>query len=151
MNSTTTVIPINKVGASILCVIDFSEASKDALQAAVNIASETKSSLTVLYPYRLNQPRNVTDVSQWKKSIDVDATNNFNRMTNNLFKDSNVLWEFKPEIGFIGDRVEAYTRKYNVGLVVISTQLSRASNEVFLEMLDKLKCPLLIVPEKYNS
>jgi len=144
-------LPTNKMGSSILCVIDFSDASKDALLAAVNIASETKSNLTVLYPYRLNQPRNVTDVTQWKKSIDVDATNNFNRMSINLFKDSNVLWEFKPEVGFMGDRVEAYTQKYNVGLVVMSTHLSRASNEVFLEMLDKLKCPLLIVPEKNNS
>lgn len=143
-------LPTNNVGSSILCVIDFSDASKDALLAAVNIAGETKSSLTVLYPYRLNQPRNVTDVTQWKKSIDVDATNNFNRMSINLFKDSNVLWEFKPEVGFIGDRVEAYTQKYNVGLVVMSTHLSRASSEVFLEMLDKLKCPLLIVPEKHN-
>lgn len=144
-------LPTNNVGSSILCVIDFSDASKDALLAAVNIAGETKSSLTVLYPYRLNQPRNVTDVTQWKKSIDVDATNNFNRMSINLFKDSNVLWEFKPEVGFIGDRVEAYTQKYNVGLVVMSTHLSRASSEVFLEMLDKLKCPLLIIPEKHNS
>ncbi|HEX8060325.1 MAG TPA: universal stress protein [Cyclobacteriaceae bacterium] len=152
MNSATTVIPINKVGSAILCVIDFSEASKDALLAAVNIADETKSSLTVLYPYRLNQPRNVTDVTQWKKSIDVDATNNFNRMVNNLFKDStkesNVLWQFKPEVGFIGDRIEAYTKKHDVRLVVMSTQLSRSSNELFPEMLGKLKCPLLIVPEK---
>jgi len=148
MSSASTLwMPISKVGSSILCVIDFTEASKGALERAVDIAQETKSALTILYPYRLNQPRNVVDIAQWKKSIDADATNNFNKMTESLFKESGVLWEFKPEVGFIADRVEAYTKKYKVGLVVMSTELSRANNEVFLEMLGKLNCPLLIVPE----
>lgn len=139
---------MNKTGASILCVIDFSEASKDALQAAINVAGSTKSRLTILYPYRLNQPRNVSNIADWKRSIDADATSNFTRMTSSILKESDVLWEFKPEVGFIDDRVEAFTGKHNVGLVVISAELTRASSEVFQDMLEKLKCPLLIVPDK---
>ena len=132
-------------------MIDFSEASRDALKAAVGVAGSTGSRLSVLYPYRLNQPRTVPDVATWKKSIDADANSSFNRMTINLFKDSNVLWEFKSEVGFINDRVEAFTQKHNVGLVVMSSELSKNSNEKLEGMIDKLTCPLLIVPKNIES
>lgn len=142
---------MNKIGSSILCVIDFSEASHEALKAAVGVAGSTGSRLSVLYPYRLNQPRNVPDLATWRKSIDADATSNFYRMTTNLFKETNVLWEFKPEVGFLNDRVEAFVQKNNVGLVVISTELSKASHEAFIHMLENLKCPLMIVPTVNHS
>ncbi|MEI9921361.1 MAG: universal stress protein [Bacteroidota bacterium] len=148
MNNESTVVVLNKIGTSILCVIDLTEASKDALLAALDIASSTKSKLTVLYPYRLNQPRSVPDVTQWKKSIEIDATDSFSRMTNTMFSDSDVLWDFKPEVGFVDDRVEAYSEKHDVGVVVMSNQLARTSDGAFLETLEKLKCPLLIVPGK---
>jgi len=142
---------MEKVGSSILCVIDFAEASKTALQTALDVALSTHSKLSVLYPYRLNQPRNVSDVAQWKKSIDLDATNSFNRMTSTLFKESGVTWDFKPEVGFIDDRVEAFAEKNDVGLIVMSSELSRANKDALTDMLDKLKCPLLIVPDKRNQ
>jgi hypothetical protein len=148
MTSDGPLLAKQKNGKAVLCVIDFTEASKDALQAAVSIADSTASKLTVLYPYRLNQPRNVPDVAQWKKSIDTDATNSFNRMTTNLFKETHVPCEFKPEVGFMNDRIEAFTQKNSVMVVVISAELSRGSHEAFIEMLDRLTCPLLIIPKK---
>lgn len=141
-------VAIEKAGSGILCVIDFTEASKIALQVALDIASSAKSRLSVLYPYRLTKPMNVSDVAQWRKSIDLDATNSFTRMTSSLFKESGVAWDFKPEVGFIDDRVEAFTEKNNVGIIVMSSELSRTNNEALIDMLDRLTCPLLIVPEK---
>jgi nucleotide-binding universal stress UspA family protein len=148
MNSENTVAVANKVGSPILCVIDFSEASKEALRTAINIAGSTRAELKVLYPYRLNQPRNISDVSLWKKNIESDATNNFSRMTNTLLKGSNVPCEFKAEVGFVDDRVEVYTDKHDVGLIVISSDLAYKSDGAFLDMMEKLKSPLLVVPNK---
>lgn len=141
------VIKKQEVGSCILCVIDFSETSKDALKTAVTIADSTKSNLTILYPYRLNQPKNVPSMSEWKKSIEADACNSFTRMTNTLLKESGLVWEFKPEVGFVDDRIEAFTEKNDVGIVVIGAELARTSDGALIEMLDKLNCPLLIVPK----
>lgn len=142
---------MEKVGSSILCVIDFTEASRSALQVALDVALKMKSKLSVIYPYRLIQQRNVPDLAQWKKSIDVDATNSFIRMTSALLKESGVTWDFKPEVGFIEDRVEAFTEKHNVSLVVMSSELCRANKDTLTDMLDRLKCPLLVVPDKRNQ
>lgn len=148
----------NKQGGIVLCVIDFSEPSTEALQAAIKIARATASTLTVLYPYRLNQPRNIPDLSQWKRNIESDATSNFHRMTSTLLRDSHVSCEFKVEVGFIDDRVEVFAKTHDVTLVVVSSELIHKSDGAFTDMLEKLKSPLLIVPtkepmthEKYTS
>lgn len=148
MTSVETFTLQNKIGSPVLCVIDFSDSSRIALQTAINIAGSTKSRLTALYPYRLNQPRSVPDVAQWKRSIDADASTSFSRMTSTLLKESDVAVEFKSEVGFINDRVEAFTQKHKVGLVVMSADLTRANKDLLLDLLVKLECPLLIVP--YN-
>lgn len=141
------VIMKKAVGSSILCVIDFSEASKDAFKTAFSIADSTKSSLTVVYPYRLNQPKNVPSMSEWKRSLEIDASSSFNRMTSNMLKNSSVVCEFKPEVGFVNDRIEAFTEKNDVRVVVLSAELARTSDGAFLNMLPNLRCPLLIVPK----
>lgn len=147
MNNENMVVVRNEAGSIILCVIDFSEGSKDALCTAVNIATSTKSKLTVLYPYRLNQPRNVSDISQWKKSIETDADNNFTRMTGSLLKESNITCDFKAEVGFVDDRIEAFTQKHNVGLIVIGSELAHKSDGALVDLYETLNSPLLIVPK----
>ena len=138
-------------GASILCVIDFKEGTTDALHAAFNIAGSTNSPLTVLYPYRLNQPRSMADMGQWKKSIDLDASNNFARMSRSLLDQSNITCDFKPEVGFINDRIDAFSQRNNMGMIIISKQLAESSNEHFFDMLGRIGCPVLIVPGKQIS
>ncbi|HZY83167.1 MAG TPA: universal stress protein [Cyclobacteriaceae bacterium] len=146
MDRENNVTVMNTAGSSILCVIDFTEASKNALGKALNIAESFKLKLTVLYPYRLNQPLNIPDVAQWKGSIERDASENFKRMTTTLFKESHMSWEFKPEVGFLDDRIQIFTEKHNVTLVVMSSDLAYKSDGAFVDMLAKLKTPLLIVP-----
>jgi nucleotide-binding universal stress UspA family protein len=134
--------------STILCIIDFTDQARRALEAAIDIATSSKSRLTILYPYRLNQPRHITDLSQWRKSIDTDATNSFTRMSEALLKDVDIRWEFKPEVGFLDDRVEAFMQKNEVDLVVMSNSLALNNRETFLDMLESINCSLLIVPNK---
>jgi len=134
--------------SSVLCIIDMTDDARTALQAAINIAESSNSRLTVLYAYRLNQPRNVTDVTQWRKTIDADATNNFTRIYSTRLHDSGISWEFKPEVGFINDRVEAFLKKNEVGIIVVSSELSRCNKDAFFHILENLDTPLLIVPNK---
>lgn len=142
---------MNKSGSSILCVIDFSEDSREALEAAVKIASSSNTPLAVLYPYRLNQPRNEPDVAQWKKTLVEDANIRFKNITGQLFKEQDVSWEFKPEVGFVKDRIEAYTQKNTVSMIVISSQLFLGSNDTLGSIVNKLKCPLMIIPSSSIS
>jgi len=127
-------------------VIDFSDESKEAIEAAVKIAGNSHSPLAVLYPYRLNQPRNVANVVEWKRTLDEDANIRFKSITGDLFKERNVPVEFRPEVGFIKDRIEAYTQKNTVSMIVVSSQLFLGSNDMFGSIVNKLKCPLMVIP-----
>jgi nucleotide-binding universal stress UspA family protein len=54
---------------NILCTTDFSEASKRALEWAVNFSKEEGSNLTILYTYRLTKNVGV-ELVQWKKRVE---------------------------------------------------------------------------------
>jgi hypothetical protein len=151
MDTMIPAVAINRTGSEVLCIVDFSDASRNALQAAITIAEATKSRVTALYPYRLNQPRNVPDVSKWKKSLEEDAVNSFNRMTGSLLKESGISWQFRPEVGFVDDRIEAFAIKNNVGIIVISGELASKSDGALMDVLEKITTPLLVVPNKRKS
>ena len=62
---------------SILCAIDFSDSSLQALQWAIPEAQKHNYHISVLYPYRLDQIRKKEDVLQSKKAMDVEAVEKF--------------------------------------------------------------------------
>jgi K+-sensing histidine kinase KdpD len=138
------------VNGTVLCLIDFSKEAGDVLHAAIKIAAASKSDLTVLYPYRLNQPRSISDITQWKRSIDADANNNFKRMTESLLKEYPVTCHFKSEVGFLNDRVAAYAEKNKIGMIILGKQMMMANHEAISPMLNNLEYPLLIIPSTKN-
>jgi hypothetical protein len=137
--------------SSILCVIDFSEGSREALKSAVYMAEQNKTSLTVLYPYRLNQVENQADVSQLRKVLDSEATKNFTALTNGYLHRSGVACEFRPEVGFPQDRIYAFTRKNRIGLLILSKKLVTANRDGLTQLFDQLQIPLLIVPQSESA
>jgi len=138
--------------STILCVIDFSEASKEALKLAAQLAKTYESNLTVLYPYRLTQlNHNGEDLAQLKKSIDSDANQNFSRMTADLSLESDISFEFRPEVGFINDRIYAFAKKKKIGLVVMSKRVIQLNRDAFNELLTQTQVPLLILPQKEKN
>ena len=135
--------------STILCVIDFSEASREALLQSIRLAQLYNSKLTVLYPYRLTQVNHDRDdPSQLKKSIDSDALQSFSRMTSEILEKSGIAYEFRPEVGFINDRVYAFSKKNKIGMVVMSKRMVSANRDAFNELLSQIQVPLLILPQK---
>jgi K+-sensing histidine kinase KdpD len=150
-------LPLNTVEmpdfakSSILCVIDFTEGSREALKSAIYMAEQYKAPLTVLYPYRLNQLEKQADVSQLRKSIDLEANRKFAELTERYLKASAVACEFRPEVGFLQDRIYAFTRKNRIGLIILSKKLITTNNDRLSELIDQLQIPLLIVPQNENA
>ncbi len=134
--------------ALILCIIDLTDASRDTLQTAIHQAEFYKAKLTVLYPYRLTQLGNSgDDVSQIRKSIDANASQSFSKISKELLKNSDVDLEFRSEVGFMNDRVHAFSKKNKIGLMVMSKKMALSNRDAFNDLLDQIQVPLLIVPQ----
>lgn len=129
----------------ILCTIDFTQASKEALAWAVQLAHELHSSLTILYTYRLT--RNINgEAAVWKKKLEEEAQQKFAVLEKEVLAGKDVAYEFKVEVGFVADRVEEYARKNSISFLVMDKNMSTKSRETFDEIVEQMRVPLVIVP-----
>ena len=135
---------------SILCVIDFSDASRDALQYAIDMAASLDTRVCALYPYRLTNLAPQDDVARAKSSLDLGASQDFIKLRNSLPTTPAVAVEFRSEVGFINDRVYAYL-KLNPQVVIVSASLADTNVEAMHDMYDTLLVPLLVVPGDKNK
>jgi hypothetical protein len=131
---------------SILCTIDFSEGSRQALSWAVGIALELNMHLTILYTYRLIQSPN-GNVVQLKKQLEEDAARNFTQLEKDLLLGRQLSYDFRTEVGFMADRVENHTRQHAISFLVMDKNMSSSSKESFDELFEHIHVPLVIVPE----
>src|SRR5258708_3873258 len=120
--------------ASILSVIDFSESSKEVLKWAVIMAEKLNVHLTILHPYRLNQLEKKEEMVGVKQKLDLEAVKNFERITNGLFTNQKVSFDFRPEVGFIQDRVQDYARRNTILLIVLGVNLAMGNKETLEEI-----------------
>lgn len=135
---------------SILCAIDFSESSLEALRWAAEIAQQQHQHMTIVYPYRLNVLNRKEDIVQMKKNIDQDAASNFEKIAREVLGGLHVSFDFRSEVGFMNDRVEEHVRKGNVSLVVMSKKMALGSKDNLHDLIDHAGVPLVIVPTTAN-
>jgi hypothetical protein len=129
----------------ILCTTDFSGSSKEALKWSIGQAQKTHCHLTVLYAYRLL--KQTGEVIAMKRKIEEEASTNFAALEKELLSGTGISYDFKSEVGFVADRVEAYAKKNQVSFLVMGKSMTTQNKETFDELVDKLKIPLVIVPE----
>ncbi|HEY8934102.1 MAG TPA: universal stress protein [Cyclobacteriaceae bacterium] len=129
----------------ILCTIDFSESSRQTMKCAATLARDLHAHLTILYTYRLIRVKN-DEVFERKKKIEERAAQNFIAIEEELLKDLGISYDFKTEVGFVADRVEAYTRKTPIGFLVIDKNMTVESKETFDELMENMQVPMVIVP-----
>lgn len=132
---------------AILCLIDFSEASRQALQWAATEARKQNTRLTILYPYRLNQLQAKNDVVGIRQGMAAEAISNFQQLAKEALSDAQVNYEFTPEIGFMSDRIFAHSHKKEFAMMVISKHMAVNNKDNMMELIDLLKYPLVIVPQ----
>ena len=138
---------INGEKPAVLCLIDFSEASRQALKWAAEEASKRETHLTVLYPYRLTQLQGKDDIVKLRQGIDTEAILNFEKIARETLADPHVDYDFKPEVGFIKDRVFAHSHKKEFAMMVISKRMASNNRETMSELFDLMKFPLVIIPQ----
>jgi hypothetical protein len=138
----------------ILCVLDFSIDSVKVLDVAATISLETRAHLIILYPYRLLNPKKITDVFDLKNILEGEAKKRFLVLEKQLLS-KKLSYEFYPEIGFIYDRVVFHAKKDNIGMVVIGSQQANTINTdsgiSLHHFIQQLNIPLLLVPEETNT
>lgn len=132
---------------AILCLIDFSEASRQTLKWAADEAHKQDAQLTVLYPYRLTELQGKHDVIKLRQGMDTEAISNFDKIAKETFHNPAVKYEFRPEVGFINDRIYAHSHKKTFAMLVISKRMAVNNKENMMELINLIKFPLVIVPQ----
>jgi hypothetical protein len=132
--------------ASILCVIDFSDSSRNTLQWAITKAYKLKTHLTILFPYRLTRPPNGKSIASMKKEIEDEAILSFKSFEKDLLLDKGISYDFKSEVGFVGDRVDDHIKNNEIKFLVIDKNMRFDNKESFDYLVDRSQIPLVIVP-----
>jgi hypothetical protein len=131
----------------ILCTIDFSESSKEALLWAVSMAKELNQHLTVLYAYRLVSNA-ASEGVELRNKMEKDARQRFLELENEILKGSGVSYDFKSEVGFVSNRVKDHVKKNGLSFWVTGNHMTSVNRESFDELASNIKVPLVIVPQK---
>lgn len=130
---------------NILCTTDFSEASKRALEWAINFSKEEGSDLTILYTYRLT--KNIAEeLVSWKKRMEEEAKKKFIAFESQYLKDIGIKYEFKIEVGFVADRIEDHVKNNPLGFLVIDSSMCTRNKETFDDLIENIKVPVVIIP-----
>jgi hypothetical protein len=135
---------------SVLCLIDFSEASRQTLKWAAEEAWRKDTQLTVLYPYRLTQLKGRDGLSKLRQGLDTEAIFNFEKIAKETLEEIPVKYEFRPEVGFINDRVYAHSHSREFSMLVISKSMAVNNKENMMELIDLIKFPLVIIPQSVS-
>lgn len=139
-------LPVNSLTDSILCLIDFSEDSIRALRWTAGIAMSLHAHMTIVHPYRLVHSDKKEDLVQAKKELDMKAANNFEKIALDIFKDGTVTYDFRPEVGFIYDRVRDHSRRNKILFVAIEKKFALNKKEALDELIEQIEVPLVIIP-----
>jgi nucleotide-binding universal stress UspA family protein len=130
---------------AIICTVDFSESSRDALKWSVSLAKLLKASLTVLYTYRLLNSVN-GEATELRKLIEDNAHKNFAMLEKDILSGCGVPYQLKVEVGFVSNRVKHYAKNNAVSIVVMGNKMNSSNNETFDELAETMQVPLVIVP-----
>ena len=136
----------------ILCVIDLSESSANVLEVAAKMATLKKAHLTILCPYRLIDYGYNGEAGKLKAKLEQEARENFSLIKNKIASMNDLSYEFQPEIGFAGDRINSFVKKNNLDMIIISQRQANTISEIngmaLQYLITNSQIPFTIVPEK---
>ena len=139
------ILPCRNMTKKILCTTDFSEASNNALKWAINFSLKEDSELTILYTYRLT--KNISEeLVAWKKRIEEEASGKFAAFEDRWLKGKGIKYQFKIEVGFVGDRIEDHAKKNSLAFLVVDKDMCMKNKDTFEDLLDHMHVPLIIIP-----
>ena len=128
-----------------LCTIDFSDASKNVLNCAVQLSKQMNSHITVLYTYRFLGSQG-DEPLEARRKIEANARLKFLTLEKDILKNSGISYDFKIEVGFVSNRVTEYAKNNDVNYLVMGNTMNATSKESFDELVEMIHLPLVIVP-----
>lgn len=128
---------------SILCAIDFSDASLRALQWAIDQAKLNHYHLHILYTYRLQAAAQESAFQVKQKMVDT-ANKKFAEVEKERLNKKNINYDFRTEVGFLEDRLVDRIAKNSVKSVVLPKVLCKG-NDSLTEVLEHVGVPVVIV------
>lgn len=128
----------------ILCTIDLTDSSKEALKWSVRLAKDLKSPLTILYTYRLFKQNG--QGAALKKIMEEEAAKKFAALENEFLKEAGITYHFKTEVGFVDDRIEEHTRTNKVSFLVMGNDVRKTISDSFDALVSEVQIPLVIIP-----
>lgn len=143
----------------ILCPVDFSATSLNALEFAVAIAKKFGSSLTLVNVFTERDFDKVVGseaVGKTFKELLAMANNRLNLLAegvnNELGEEMAGRCEARVELGELTDQIITLMEQYQYDLVVMGTTGISKTNGIFFgshteDVIDKVKTPLLCIPE----
>jgi hypothetical protein len=129
-----------KKATSILCIVDFSQSSERALSWAICLAKQINAHLIILHAFRLLLQEG--NPVQLAKAQSEKAFINFHIIEKRFFQSCQITYEFKAEIGFIVDRIEAHSSDRTIDLLVVD---KKQESGVFDEIFQRVKIPIAII------
>ena len=140
---------------TILCAIDFSESSLQALKWTLKLAQLTHAQITVLFCYRLIASGDDKETLDLKRNMENEALKKFNEIEKRVIKDQTISYKFVTEVGFFSYRIEMFIRKSPVALLVLGNSIIQNFNEYknlsFDQFIRTSKIPVVIVPNADNN
>ncbi len=139
----------------ILCTVDFSDSSIDALKWAFDYAKRTQAKVTVMYCYRLIALMDDEETSGLKRNKEEEATKMFKEFETKHLNGQPVTYKFITEVGFFHFRIEMFLQKNPIGLLVMGNSTVQKFDEYkaigFDKFLMNSKVPVVIVPQGYEE
>lgn len=132
------------MNTEIVCITDFSDSSNDALKWSIDLAKKLDAHLTMLYTYRLFKQNG--EAIAMKKIIEEEASKNFGTLENELLTGTGIKYDFRPEIGFVSDRIVEHAKRRNISFLVIGKSMTSSNKEIFDDLVEHIRVPLVIVP-----
>lgn len=136
---------------TILCAVDFSESSLHALKWTMGMAQLYKAEVTFLFCYRLITVSDEGELLNMKRDMEAEALSRFHQIEAKCIRATTVPYHFVMEIGFFSSRIELFTRRSRVSLLVLGTSMIKDFDEYknlsFDKFLSAAKIPVIIAPE----
>ena len=136
---------------TVLCPIDFSDASLISLDYAVKMAKKENLGLSVLYNFRLIQKEKDEEIVTFKRRMEGEAREKFRALEKNFPETVKEDCRFMVEVGFIADSIKAHARKNEVAFLVMDSEIGTSlglNGRTSGAFLEDLGVPVIIVPEK---
>ena len=137
---------------TILVPTDFSKASENALNYAVEIAKRTQATLVLFHVFQIPVVPAETPITLPYDEIEKDATDSLKKLRESIIlKNGNKInVQYECKLGFIAEEIKLISEKNQVDLIIMGMEgagflTEKIIGSVTTSLINKAKCPVMII------